>query len=117
MALNGFNVINNRKRVNKMKTQEEFKRNLCLNEAPEKVFMVVDNKSIYEDDAYREVVLQRGDDVVDIVYNRGAFRAKSDMASIKTELITYGYDRAKELALYLKELQANFEKRLSEERY
>ncbi len=96
--------------------QEEFKRNLCLNEPSEKVFMVVDDKSIYENDAYREVVLQKGNDVVDIVYNRGAFRARSDMASIKSELITYGYDKAKELALYLKDLQANFEKRLSEER-
>lgn len=97
------------------KVQEEFKRNLCLNEAPEKVFMVVDDKSIYDNDAYREVVLQKGNDLVDIVYNRGAWRARSDMASIKTELITYGYDRAKELALYIKNSQANFEKRLSEE--
>lgn len=98
------------------KIQEEFKRNLCLNEAPEKVFMVVDDKSIYENDAYREVVLQKGNDVVDVIYNRGAFRARSDMASIKSELITYGYDKAKELALYLKKSQADFEKRLSEER-
>lgn len=99
-----------------MAIQEEFKRNLCLNEAPEKLFMVVDGKSVYEDNAYREVVLQKGDDIVDIVYNLGAFRAKSDMASIKSELITYGYDKAKELALYLKDLQANFEKRLNDER-
>lgn len=97
------------------KVQEEFKRNLCLNEAPEKVFMVVDGKSIYEDGAYREVVLQKGNDVVDIAYNRCACRAMSDMDSIKSELITYGYDRAKELALYLKYNQVNFEKRLSEE--
>ena len=97
------------------KVQEEFRRNLCLNEAPEKVFMVVDDKSIYENNAYREVVLQKGDDIVDIVYNKGAFRAKSDMTKIKSELITYGYDKAKELALYLKNHQANFEKRLSEE--
>ena len=97
------------------KVQEEFRRNLCLNEAPEKVFMVVDDKSIYENNAYREVVLQKGNDVVDIVYNSGAWRAKSDMASIKSELITYGYNKAKELALYLKNHQANFEKRLSEE--
>ena len=97
------------------KVQEEFKHNLCLNEAPEKVFMVVDDKSIYENDAYREVVLQKDDDVVNIVYNRGAWRARSDMASIKSELITYGYDKAKSLALYLKNSQANFEKRLSEE--
>lgn len=99
-----------------MTIQEEIKRDLCLNEAPEKVFMVVDSKTVYENDAYREVVLQKGDDVVNIVYNMGAFRAKSDMESIKSELITYGYDKAKELALYLKDLQANFEKRLSEER-
>lgn len=92
------------------KVQEEFRRNLCLNEAPEKVFMVVDDKSIYENNAYREVVLQKGNDIVDIVYNKGAFRAKSDMASIKSELITYGYNKAKELALYLKNHQANFEK-------
>lgn len=97
------------------KVQEEFRRNLCLNEAPEKVFMVVDDKSIYENNAYREVVLQKGNDVVDIVYNSGAWRAKSDMAKIKSELITYGYNKAKELALYLKNHQANFEKRLSEE--
>ena len=97
------------------KVQEEFRRNLCLNEAPEKVFMVVDDKSIYENDAYREVVLQKGDDIVDIVYNKGAFRAKSDMANIKSELITYGYDKAKELVLCLKNHQSNFEKRLSEE--
>ena len=97
------------------KVQEEFRRNLCLNEAPEKVFMVVDDNSIYNNNAYREVVLQKGDDIVDIVYNKGAFRAKSDMANIKSELITYGYDKAKELALYLKNRQANFEKRLSEE--
>lgn len=97
------------------KVQEEFRRNLCLNEAPEKVFMVADDKSIYENNAYREVVLQKGNDVVDIVYNNGAWRAKSDMASIKSELITYGYNKAKELALYLKNHQANFEKRLSEE--
>ena len=67
------------------KVQEEFRRNLCLNEAPEKVFMVVDDKSIYENDAYREVVLQKGDDIVDIVYNKGAFRAKSDMANSKND--------------------------------
>lgn len=97
------------------KVQEEFRRNLCLNEAPEKVFMVADDKSIYENNAYREVVLQKGNDVVDIVYNNGAWRAKSDMEKIKSELITYGYDKAKELALYLKNHQANFEKRLSEE--
>lgn len=97
------------------KVQEEFRRNLCLNETPEKVFMVVDDKSIYENNAYREVVLQKGNDVVDIVYNSGAWRAKSDMGKIKSELITYGYDKAKELALYLKNHQANFEKRLSEE--
>ena len=77
--------------------------------------MVVDDKSIYENDAYREVVLQKGDDIVDIIYNRGAWRARSDMANIKSELVTYGYDKAKELALYLKNHQANFEKRLSEE--
>ena len=29
------------------KVQEEFRRNLCLNEAPERVFMVVDDKSLY----------------------------------------------------------------------
>lgn len=98
------------------KVQEEFRRNLCLNEAPEKVFMVVDDKSIYNNNAYREVVLQKGDDIVDIIYNRGAWRARSDMANIKSELITYGYDKAKELALYLKNHQANFEKCLSEER-
>ena len=97
------------------KVQEEFRRNLCLNEAPEKVFMVVDDKSIYDKDAYREVVLQKGIDIVDIIYNRGAWRAKSDMAKIKSELITYGFDKAKELALYLKNHQANFEKCLSEE--
>lgn len=96
------------------KVQEEFRRNLCLNEAPEKVFMVVDDKSIYDNNAYREVVLQKGDDIVDIVYNKGAFRAKSDIANIKSELITYGYGKAKELALYLKNHQANFEKCLSE---
>ena len=96
------------------KVQEEFRRNLCLNEAPERVFMVVDDKSIYDKDAYREVVLQKGTDIVDIIYNRGAWRAKSDMAKIKSELITYGFDKAKELALYLKNHQANFEKCLSE---
>lgn len=96
------------------KVQEEFRRNLCLNEAPERVFMVVDDKSIYDINAYREVVLQKGDDIVDIIYNRGAWRAKSDMAKIKSELITYGFDKAKELALYLKNHQANFEKCLSE---
>lgn len=72
------------------KVQEEFRRNLCLNEAPERVFMVVDDKSIYDNNVYREVVLQKGDDIVDIVYNRGAWRARSDMANIKSELITYG---------------------------
>ena len=96
------------------KVQEEFRRNLCLNEAPEKVFMVVDDKSIYNNNAYREVVLQKGDDIVDIIYNRGAWRARSDMANIKSELITYGFAKAKELALYLKNHQANFEKCLSE---
>lgn len=96
------------------KVQEEFRRNLCLNEAPERVFMVVDDKSVYDINAYREVVLQKGDDIVDIIYNRGAWRARSDMAKIKSELITYGYDKAKELALYLKNHQANFEKCLSE---
>ena len=96
------------------KVQEEFRRNLCLNEAPERVFMVVDDKSIYNNNAYREVVLQKGDDIVDIIYNRGAWRARSDMANIKSVLSTYGYDKAKELALYLKNHQANFEKCLSE---
>ena len=96
------------------KVQEEFRRNLCLNEAPEKVFMVVDDNSIYNNNAQREVVLQKGDDIVDIIYNRGAWRARSDMANIKSELITYDYDKAKELALYLKNHQANFEKCLSE---
>lgn len=96
------------------KVQEEFRRNLCLNEAPERVFMVIDDKSLYNNNAYREVVLQKGDDIVDIIYNRGAWRARSDMANIKSELTTYGYDKAKELALYLKNHQANFEKCLSE---
>lgn len=96
------------------KVQEEFRRNLCLNEAPERVFMVVDNKSIY-DNKYIKVVLQKGDDIVDIVYNKGAWRARSDMDNIKSALITYGFDKAKELALYLEKYQANFEKCLSEE--
>lgn len=81
-----------------------------------KLFEITDGKSDLRDGAYREVVLERGGEVIDIVYNVGAFRAKHDMAHIREELNTYGYDRAKELAEYIKQEQANFEKQLRQDK-
>lgn len=78
----------------------------------ERLFIIEDGKSVYKDnDAYRELVLQRGDEIVDIVYERGAWRAKHDRDKIKSELITYGWDAAKELAEYIKQEQEQFNKR------
>lgn len=95
----------------KLVNRECFERGLCINEPKERLFMITDDKSPYvKRDAYREVVLQRGDDIVDIVYERGAWRARHDFDNIKSELITYGYDRAKELAEYIKQVQADFNK-------
>lgn len=82
---------------------EEFISNLCLNEPPIRLFVITDGKNVYKDKrAYREVVLQRGDDITDIVYEHGAVRASHDRDNIKTQLITYGYDEAKALAKYIK---------------
>lgn len=82
-----------------------------------KLFEISDGKNIYADPgAYREVVLQRGDETTDIIYTLGAWRARHDRENIKAQLITYGYDEAKKLAEYIKISQANFEKRLKEER-
>lgn len=83
--------------------REEFSSNLCLNEPPIKLFMITDGKNVYKDKhAYREVVLQRGDDITDIVYEHGAVRASHDRDNIKMQLITYGYREAKALAEYIK---------------
>ena len=95
---------------------EEYTRNLCLNEPSERLFIITDNKSAYDNDAYREVVLQKGDDIIDIVYNKGAWRAKHDRDNIKMQLITYGYEEAKKLAEYYREHQKQFEERLLKER-
>lgn len=82
---------------------EEFVSNLCLNEPPVRLFIITDGKNVHEDKhAYREVVLQRGDDITNIVYEHGAVRASHDRDHIKTQLITYGYDEAKALAEYIK---------------
>lgn len=82
---------------------EEFTSSLCLNEPPVKLFIITDGKNVYKDKhAYREVVLQRGDDITDIVYKRGAVCASHDRDNIKMQLMTYGYDEAKALAEYIK---------------
>lgn len=59
---------------------------------PTKLLLIEDP----EDPLYKEVVLHRGDDIVDIIYkNRGKYLAKYDMQDIKSQLVTYGYDAAK----------------------
>lgn len=94
---------------------DEFSKNVCLNDPQERVFMITDGKSPYiKRDAYREVVLQRGDEIVDIVYERGAWRARIDREKIKSQLITYGWESAKELAEYIKQEQEQFNKMLKE---
>lgn len=55
-----------------------------------------------EDENYREVVLECGDECIDIVYNRMGSRAKHDLQHIKEDIVTYGYEQAKELAEYYK---------------
>lgn len=82
---------------------EEFISNLCLNESPVRLFIITDGKNVYKDKhAYREVVLQRGDDITDIIYKHGAVHASHDRDDIRIQLITYGYDEAKALAEYIK---------------
>lgn len=81
----------------------------------EKLFIVTDGKSAYDNDAYREVILQKGDDVTSIIYNRGAWRAKHDKDNIKMQLVTYGYEEAKKLTEYLKQHQEQFEESLKHE--
>ena len=82
---------------------EEFISQLCLNEPPVRLFIVTDGKSVYKDKhAYREVVLQRGNDITDIVYGHNAVCASHDRDNIRTQLITYGYAEAKALAEYIK---------------
>lgn len=98
-----------------MVVSDEFSRNVCLNEPRERVFIITDGKSVYADKkAYREVVLQRGDEIVDIVYERGAWRASHDRDMIKSQLITYGWESAKELAEYIKQEQEQFNNKLKE---
>lgn len=75
--------------------RESYTNNTCINN-PVKLLLIEDPKDRY----YKEVVLHCGNDVVDIVYNRMGLRAKGDMQQIKTELVTYGFERAKELAMY-----------------
>jgi len=98
-----------------MKVSDEFSKNVCLNEPRERVFIITDGKSVHTDKkAYREVVLQRGDEIVDIVYERGAWRAKHDRDNIKSQLITYGWESAKELAEYIKQVQEQFNEMIKE---
>lgn len=97
-----------------MKISEEFTKNICLNEPRERVFIITDGKSVADSKAYREVVLQRGDEVIDIVYERGAWRAERDREHIKSELITYGWASAKKLAEYYKQVQEQFNKMIKE---
>lgn len=78
----------------------------------ERLFTITDEKPDVLDDAYREVVLERGAEVVDIAYNKGAWRAKWDYKTLRTMLATYGYEATKELALYLKERQKQWEQRI-----
>lgn len=98
-----------------MKISEEFTKNICLNDPQERIFTITDGKSVAADrKAYREVVLQRGDEIVDIVYERGAWRASHDRDNIKSQLITYGWESAKELAEYIKQDQEQFNKIIKE---
>lgn len=95
-----------------MKTyiSEENISNLCINEPAERLFIIEDGKSPYDKSAYREVVLQRGEEVVDIVYTKQAYRYRSDFNLIDSQLLTYGFNEAKKLAEYLKTHQDQINK-------
>lgn len=73
-----------------------------------KVFEITDGKSVY-DGGCREVVIESGKRLVDIIYNFGAWRAKYDLQHIKSELIAYGEDKAFELAEWIRDEQKFFE--------
>jgi len=69
---------------------------------PVHLYLIDDGKDPLKDKtAYREVVLTKGAEVIDIVYYKRAYMAKHDYRKIESELITYGYEKAKELAQYI----------------
>lgn len=89
---------------------EEFNRNLCINEPAERLFIVSNSKSTKDKNAYREIVLMRGEEVIDITYTKQVYRHRSDFDLLHSQLLTYGFNEAKKLAEYLKVHQEQINK-------
>lgn len=78
-------------------TKEDWRWRAEINEPPRLLLI-----EAQDTDNYKEVVFEKGNDIVDIIYEEQPALAKHDLDNIKTTLINCGYNEAKQLADYYK---------------